>query len=192
MNKKFRILAALMSLALCVGMLTACTNTSGGNNSSADNNSNSGSNVNSDTSGSQDTSDESTLSINTVAEVTAVNEDGSLELKIYSGSGNIADFAAVDFSAYTATEETETMTIPSDDVVFSADSGALTAAARSDIAVGDMLVISQDIDTDEIQQVVRYAAVADDAGQSGETSGDAGDTAGENSADNGTGEDAAA
>ena len=188
MNKKFRILAALMSLALCVGMLTACTNTSGGNNSSADNNSNSGSNVNSDTSGSQDTSDESTLSINTVAEVTAVNEDGSLELKIYSGSGNISDFAAVDFSAYTATEETESLTIPDTGVLSTAENGSLTAASLSDIAVGDMLVITQDIDTDEVLQAVRYAADTVNTGDNGEAAnndadGDSSETADGASAD---------
>ena len=181
MNKKFRILAATLSLALCVGALTAC-NSNSGNNSG--NSSNGADNSVTDNSTAGGDGSESTLSINTVAEVTAVKEDGSLELKIYSGSGNIADFAAVDFSAYTATEETEELTIDDVSVLFTAVDGTLSAAQLSDIAVGDMLVISQDIDTDALLQVVRYAADTANTGDSGDdTTGDTGETTGSDTAE---------
>ncbi len=186
MNKKLQILAALMALTLCAGALTACGNNSSGNNSG----NNSGSNVSDNGGAGNDTADngETSVTINTVAQVTAIHEDGSLELLIYSGSGNISDFAAVDFSAYTATEETESLTIPDTGVLSTAENGSLTAASLSDIAVGDMLVITQDIDTDEVLQAVRYAADTVNTGDNGEAAdndadGDSSETADGASAD---------
>ena len=166
MNKKFRILAALMSLALCFGLLTAC----GSNNNSTGNNSGGSTvtdNDNTQNNNTEDSGTEEDLSVNTVAQVTAIHEDGSLELKIYSGSGEISDFAAVDFSGYTATEETETLTISDESVLFTAENGALNAASLSDIAVGDMLVLTRNMDTDALQQAVRYAAADQDSGTEG-------------------------
>ena len=186
MNKKLQILAALMSLTLCAGALTACGNNISGNNSG----NNSVSNVSDNGGAGNDTADngETSVTINTVAQVTAIGEDGSLELLIYSGSGNISDFAAVDFSAYTATEETESLTIPDTGVLSTAENGSLTAASLSDIAVGDMLVITQDIDTDEVLQAVRYAADTVNTGDNGEAAdndadGDSSETADGASAD---------
>lgn len=176
MNKKFRILAATLSLSLCVGLLAACSSNSGGNTGSNTAGNNTTSNSSSDTSGTE----ESNISINTVAEVTAINDDGSLELKIYSGSGNIADFAAVDLSAYTATEETESITISDESVLFTAENGSLVSSKADAIAVGDMLVLSQDIDTDALTQVVVYPASSENI------TGDAGDANAADTAADGT------
>ena len=85
MNKKFRILAVTLSLSLCVGLLAACSSNNGGNAGNT-----TGNNTTSDNSSNTGDSSGETIIINTVAEVTAINDDGSLELKIYSGSGNIA------------------------------------------------------------------------------------------------------
>lgn len=181
MNKKFRILAVALSLSLCVGLLAACSSNSGGNAGNT-----SGDNTMSDNSGSTGDSgnmEEGAVTINTVAEVTAINEDGSLELKIYSGSGNIADFAAVDLSAYTATEETESITISDESILFTAENGSLVSSKVDAIAVGDMLVLSQDIDTDALTQVVVYAASsantgdAADAGSTDTSAADGAETA---------------
>lgn len=168
MNKKFRILAATLSLSLCVGLLAACSSNNGGNTGS----NTTGNNTTSDNSSSTGGTEESNISINTVGEVTAINDDGSLELKIYSGSGNIADFAAVDLSAYTATEEAESITISDESVLFTAENGSLVSSKADAIAVGDMLVLSQDIDTDALTQVVVYPASAEDS------TGDAADASG--------------
>lgn len=167
MNKKFRILAVALSLSLCVGLLAACGSNNGGTT-----NDTTGNNTTSDNTANNNTDDTTgdTLSINTVAKVTAINEDGSLELQVYSGSGNIADFAAVDFSAYTATESTDSITVSDESVLYAAEDGSLVPAKLDAIAVGDMLVISQDIDTNELTQVVLYAA-AEDTGDSTGTDG---------------------
>ena len=175
MNKKFRILAVTLSLSLCVGLLAACSSNNGGNAGNT-----TGNNTTSDNSSNTGDSSGETIIINTVAEVTAINDDGSLELKIYSGSGNIADFAAVDLSAYTATDETESITISDESILYTAEDGSLVPSKTDAIAVGDMLVLSQDIDTNDLTQVVVYAASAEDS------TGDDADASGTDASANGT------
>lgn len=186
MNKKFRILAVALSLSLCVGLLAACGSNTGGNSSNTTGD-NTTSNNTSDNS--SDNPDNDHITINTVGEVTAINEDGSLELKVYSGSGNIADFAAVDFSAYTATEDTETITISDEGVLFAAEDGSLVPSQLDAIAVGDMLVLSQDIDTNELTQVVLYSASSENTGDS--SAADSTDTADNGADSTDTGDDTA-
>ena len=81
---------------------------------------------------------------------------------------------------YTATEETESITISDESVLFTAENGSLVSSKVDAIAVGDMLVLSQDIDTNELTQVVVYAASSEDG------TGDASDANGTDTSVNGT------
>ena len=85
----------------------------------------------------------------TVAEVKALNDDGSLELAYYELSDDeadyeIADYASVELSNYAALDETATYVIGDTAVVYEVIDGTLTEATADDITVGDMLVIYTD------------------------------------------------
>ena len=173
--KKKRILALVMAAVLCIAALAACGSSNSGNNtgnntgdSGAGNSSSDNSGTNDTGSNTNDTGDGETSSSleDTLGEVTAVNEDGSLELTLYSGGGTITDYAAVDLTAYSATTDTESVTIPDTATVYTAEDGTLTAAALTDIQVGDKVIISTDPTTSTITQVVIYPADSADSGSS--------------------------
>lgn len=82
-----------------------------------------------------------------VAEVTAVNDDGTLELTIYDvvdDTVEITDYAAVDLDNYTVSEATETYTIADDAVIAVVEEGVLTETTSEEIVAGDFLVIYTD------------------------------------------------
>ena len=82
-----------------------------------------------------------------IAEVTAVNDDGTLELTIYDvvdDTLEISDYAAVDLDNYAASETTETYTIADDAVISVVEEGVLTETSSDEIVAGDMLVIYAD------------------------------------------------
>ena len=89
------------------------------------------------------------ISSETIAEVKALNDDGSLELTYYELSDDaadyeITDYASVELSNYTALDETVTCEIGNTTVVYEVTDGALTESTADDITVGDMLVIYTD------------------------------------------------
>ena len=82
-----------------------------------------------------------------IAEVTAVNDDGTLELTIYDvvdDTVEITDYAAVDLDNYAASETTETYTIADNTVISVVEEGVLTETTSDEIVAGDMLVIYVD------------------------------------------------
>ena len=82
-----------------------------------------------------------------IAEVTAVNDDGTLELTIYDvvdDTLEITDYADVDLNNYAASETTETYTIVDDAVISVVEEGVLTETTSDEIVTGDMLVIYLD------------------------------------------------
>ena len=97
-----------------------------------------------------------------IAEVTAVNDDGTLELSIYEvldSTVEITDYAAVDLENYTTSEATETYTIADGAVISVVEEGILIETTSGEIIAGDMLVIYTD-DSD-ITNIVIYHAEED-------------------------------
>ena len=157
--KKKRILALAMAAVLCIGALAACGSKNSGNNTTNNSGNNSTNDSTNNSGDSSDNQDAATLE-DKMGEVTAVNEDGSLELTLYSGGGTITDYAAVDLTAYSPTSDTESVTIPDTATVYTVTDGSLTAAAVTDIQAGDKVIISTDPTTSTITQVVIYSADA--------------------------------
>lgn len=97
-----------------------------------------------------------------VAELTEIAEDGSMTILPYAPVDEelpIEDYANVDFSAFAAGEESETLTL-SDGVLFQvALDGELTDADESALTLGSMLVIVTD--DDGSQTIVIYNPVAE-------------------------------
>lgn len=81
-----------------------------------------------------------------VAEVTAVNTDGSLTLLEYVAAEDLAleDYTAVDLTQFTPGEITSEYRIPDDSLIYLAENGEMTELTADQIAVGDMLVIYTD------------------------------------------------
>lgn len=101
-----------------------------------------------------DTHDETAV---TVAAVTAINDDGTVELTIYDAVDDaleITDYSAVDWDNYAASEITETFTIADDAVISVVEEGVLTETTSEEIIVGDMLVIY--FDDDGVTNVAVY------------------------------------
>lgn len=91
-----------------------------------------------------DTADETS---DVIAEVTTVNEDGTLELSLYEvldDTLEITDYAAVDLDNYYDSYITETYTIADDAVITVVTDGVLTETTVEEIVVGDILVIYSD------------------------------------------------
>ncbi len=84
-----------------------------------------------------------------IAEVTAVNDDGTLELTIYDvvdDTVEITDYAAVDLDNYTVSETTETYTIADDAIISVVEEGVFTETTSAEIVAGDFIVIYTDDD----------------------------------------------
>ena len=82
-----------------------------------------------------------------IAEVTAVNDDGTLELTIYNvvdDTLEISDYASVDLDNYAVSETTETYTIADDTVIAVVEEGVLTETTSEEIVTGDFIVIYTD------------------------------------------------
>ena len=92
-----------------------------------------------------------------IAEVTAVNDDGTLELTIFDvvdDTLEITDYADVDLVNYTASETTETYTIADETVIAVVEEGVLTETTSDEIVTGDMLVIY--IDDEGVTNIAVY------------------------------------
>lgn len=101
-----------------------------------------------------DTTDEAA---DIIAEVTAVNEDGTLELSIYEildDTIEITDYASVDLTNYYDSYITEPYTIADDTVIAVAAEGVLTETTSEEIMAGDILLIYTD--EDAVENIVIY------------------------------------
>lgn len=81
-----------------------------------------------------------------VARVTAVNDDGSLELEEFECGDEymIGDYAEADFSSYEATGYLQTYEVPEDCQIVRVEDGSMTQVDVGDIQEADMLVIVED------------------------------------------------
>lgn len=151
MRQKIRILGLVLVLVLCAGMMAAC----GSSDQEDAGESSSVSDTETVTDGDEETDQEEMVDAAsfTVAEVTAISEDGTLTLTLYepsdpdsAGSNALTSYASLDLSQFQPSEETETYTVQEETTVDEADNGTFTPASAEDIAVGDTLVIYTDED----------------------------------------------
>lgn len=99
-----------------------------------------------------------------VAELTELGEDGSMTILPYAPVDEslvIEDAAIVDFTAFTAGEESQPLELHEDDLFRLVQEGELTEADASALTVGSMLVIT----TDEsgVQNIVIHQPVQEEA-----------------------------
>ena len=165
--KKTRILALILALAMCFA-LAACgtsddTTDSGAgdttdtttpdNTTTPDDNAGEPSDSTGNEDNSQATSDGAQTE-DTVAQVAEIN-DSELQLKVFKNDGAaIEDYTAVDFGSYSDSGETETLTIDSTSGLSMVEDGTIVSAELSDIAVGDMLIITRDSASGDISQII--------------------------------------
>ena len=156
--RKLRPLALALGLVLCFGLFAGCSSQvsespspsvdpSDEPSDTTDNGTaNNGTNGNDDTAGVN----------NVVGKVTAI-DGNTATLQIYSAPEGavIESYASVDMTQYSATEETDEVDL-TDAMIGLAQNGALDGADASQIAVGDMLLLSYDKDTGELLQAVIY------------------------------------
>ena len=105
------------------------------------------------------TADETDENADIIAEVTAVNDDGTLELTLYNvvdDTLEITDYAAVDLDNYTPSETVETYTVADETVIAVAEEGVLAETTSDEIAAGDMLVIY--LDEEGVTNIAVYHA----------------------------------
>ena len=92
-----------------------------------------------------------------IAEVTAINDDGTLELSLYEvwdETVEITDYASVDLTNYYDSYMTQTYTIMDDAVVAVAADGVLTEVTSEEIVAGDFIVVH--IDDEGITNITVY------------------------------------
>ena len=149
---KFTALA--LALILCLGLLSACS--TGGEDSAAtdpaeseepavtDDAAESAEPEETDAAESEtpDETDPAEDDALEIAEVTAIADDGTLSMTLYTlteGAEQPTDYAAIDMDLYVAGTDTAEY-LPDESVqIYVASDGTLTAATAADIAVGDML-----------------------------------------------------
>ena len=171
--KKLKTLALVFTLVLSIALLTGCTSSNAGNGAAGNNGTNDttsgdnagGSNSGDNTAG-DDTADdgadggEAQLT-DAVGEITAVGEDGTVEVALYSGDADVSDYANADLSGFLPTEDTQTLTVGDAVAVYTAADGVLTEADAAALTAGAMVIFSSDAEGQLVQIVV--VSTAEDA-----------------------------
>lgn len=166
MRKHMKFTAVALALLLCLGLLSACSGTGEDESATTENveetdtvteteepvvdetdepEETDESDTTDDTA--DETTDETVEDELTVAEVMAINEDGSYSLTLYTlteGAEAPTDYAAIDMTLYEPGTETTEYTLPDDILIYTVEDGTLTEADASAIAEGDMLAFYTD------------------------------------------------
>lgn len=169
MRKHMKFTAVALALLLCLGLLSACSGTGEDESATTENVAETDtvteteepvvdetdepdepeetdeSDTTDDTT--DETTDETVEDELTVAEVMAINEDGSYSLTLYTlteGAEAPTDYAAIDMTLYEPGTETTEYTLPDDILIYTVEDGTLTEADASAIAEGDMLAFYTD------------------------------------------------
>ena len=148
-SRRLRLLALTLSLAVCFGLFAGCSQDSQPSQEpsqdvtqsqapSADPSADP-----SDTAGQPADGTGSAASPTDVAGLVTAVDGSALTLQIYSAPSDAAieDYAAVDLSQYSPTQETSQAELTGASLLLAQD-GALTEAQASQIAVGDMVVLT--------------------------------------------------
>lgn len=158
MRKHMKSIALALALILCLGLLTACTGSSSDEDSQAP--------VEEteepveETEEPAEETDEAAGDGMLIAEVTAVNEDGSYSLLLYDlaeGAQEPADYADIDLSLYEPGTETAEYTPEDTVLIYEVTYGTLSSVGPGVIVEGDMLAFYTDEDGTECIAVYHQA-----------------------------------
>lgn len=173
MKHKISVLVLAMALAACVGLFTACGSNKNDKESTpsdvtTENNNAVTNSENAETNSNVPTEEENTISGGEpqgtaderyVAEVTKLNDDGTLALTLCTpvegASGEISDYANVTMGDYALSAATVNYTVPDNAVISQAKDGTLTESSADSITVGDRLIIYA---KDGVSRIVIYPA----------------------------------
>lgn len=158
MRKHMKSIALALALILCLGLLTACTG------SSSDEDSQAPVEVTEEpveeTEEPAEETDEAAGDGLLIAEVTAVNEDGSCSLLLYDlaeGAQEPADYADIDLTLYEPGTETAEYTPEDTVLIYEVTDGTLSSVGPGVIVEGDMLAFYTDEDGTECIAVYHQA-----------------------------------
>ena len=156
MKKNFlAIIAAIVALTACIGILVGCSNnTTGGN-------------TNATTEPTQESTTGTTAAPETQEDVIGKIEsvsDSFVKLVIYTATGEVTDYVTLDIAALTATQDTDYVYTASTTKYFKVVNGVKSDAARADLAV-DALVAST-TDAEGVQHIYIYSNEQGDSTQS--------------------------
>lgn len=151
-SRRLRLLALTLSLAVCFSLFAGCSQDSQPSQEpsqdvtqsqvpSADPSADPADTASQPADGTDDTG--SAASPTDVAGLVTAVDGSALTLQIYSAPSDAAieDYAAVDLSQYSPTQETSQADLTGASLLLAQD-GALTEAQASQIAVGDMVVLT--------------------------------------------------
>ena len=176
MKKLTSLVSILMAMILCVGLLSACSDSTTDESLSSDN----GSDITSDTDdGANDSSsDDSQLSNDVIGKVTSI-DSSYIVIDAYEADSEITDYTMLDGITLTDALTTDTITLETDAVFEYVSSGVLYSTTLDGVAVGDMIAVTTD--EDGLQQIVILEYDEDDADASDDSSTD--DTTSDDSTD---------
>lgn len=176
MRKHMRPIALALALILCLGLLTACTGSSSDEESQApveeteepvveteepvEETEEPVEETDEETEEPAEETDEAAGDGLLIAEVTAVNEDGSCSLLLYDlaeGAQEPADYADIDLSLYEPGTETAEYTPEDTVLIYEVTDGTLSSVGPGVIVVGDMLAFYTDEDGTECIAVYHQA-----------------------------------
>lgn len=158
MRKHMKSIALALTLILCLGLLTACTGSSSDEESQAP--------VEEteepveETEEPAEETDEAAGDGLLIAEVTAVNEDGSCSLLLYDlaeGAQEPADYADIDLTLYEPGTESAEYTPEDTVLIYEVTDGTLSSVGPGVIVEGDMLAFYTDEDGTECIAVYHQA-----------------------------------
>lgn len=136
MKKRKTILAALMVAALGLFLLAGC----GNSDTSSDTTTQTSSSDETTSTQTNDESDDSTL---TIGEITTVGEN-SLTLSLYESEDDVTAATEIEPGTLKATGDSDTINIEEDATVERIVNGVTQTTTTDDLAVGDMVAISDD------------------------------------------------
>jgi len=148
--KVTKILAMILAVVTCVGALTACNNSSSGAGSESTGSTKPGTGS---TEGTENTGKQEAV-------IGFVTEKGNyyLTLNKYTAEGEVSDFAALDITKLTKTEETAEVTVGEKTKYSLVEKGKLTDAAADAVTEGAMIAVTKD--EKGVQQIIVLAAPA--------------------------------
>lgn len=142
--KIMKVIAAVAALMACIAMLAGCSNTNGDtNNTTAPNNE-----PTTETTAAPEVEEDVIGKVETIS-------DSFVTLVIYTATGEIADYATLNISGLSATEDTDYVYTASTAKYFKVVNGVKTEAKREDLQLGAMIAATTD--SEGVQQIFIYS-----------------------------------
>lgn len=158
--KIIKVIAAVAALMACIAMLAGCSNTNGDTNNTAAPNKEP----------TTETTGAPVVEEDIIGKVESIS-NSFVTLVIYTATGEIADYATLNVSGLSATEDTDYVYTASTAKYFKVVNGVKTEAKREDLQIGAMIAATTD--SEGVQQVFIYLA-EDNSGSTDTTEGTGG------------------